>query len=226
MWQVFGQAFKADHYGLIVKRYHSFAFVNNVQWLDIPHPFGVSSSLLKVIVLVAMTCATICSRPFMAILSGTWDSCKIFNNESRCLPDNNKRDEMDIWAGCFFSYLMIEYSLLLRVLVNFAVSSSLTLYFLCCLQPVPLSLFCFFPPPLLDSSFGKHVGSWLLLRFLGLLGSSLPLRIFSDTSQTLGEGVQVRRGWTTNHKRVSGRIVYWCNQRSAIFLKWIPDWSS
>lgn len=82
---------------------------------------------------------------------------------------------MDICAGCFFSCSTTEYLLLLRVLINSGVTSSLTLFFLYGSSSRPLSRFFFFPWPLLDPSVGKHVWSWSLLRFLKSVKLLLPL---------------------------------------------------
>lgn len=54
-----------------------------------------------------------------------------FYNASWCVSNDNKRNNTDICATYFFSCTTIEYSLVLRILINSVVSTSLTLFFLC-----------------------------------------------------------------------------------------------
>lgn len=96
-----------------------------------PSSRGVSSSLLQVIVLIRVICSTICTRSLIAVPSGTWDLFRSFNNASWCASDDNNRGNVEIYTGCFLNCSTTEYLLLLRVLINSAVSFSLSWFFLC-----------------------------------------------------------------------------------------------
>lgn len=99
--------------------------------LTFPLPFVVSSTSLKVMVLVSAICPTIYSRSFVSIPSRTWDSFNIFGRASWWASNDSKRDMMEICTGNFFSYSIIEYLLLLTVLDNSTISSSLAFFFFC-----------------------------------------------------------------------------------------------
>lgn len=116
---------------------HSIAMYRD---LTCPVPSRVSSASLNVTVLVPAICPHYCSRSLVIIPSRTWDSFKIFSSVSGCISKDNSKDSVEICASCFVNCSTAEYSHLLRVLVNSAMSSSLTHLFLAVLLPMPPSL--------------------------------------------------------------------------------------
>lgn len=77
-------------------------------WRDLtwPVPFAVSSSWLKVIVLISTLCHTSCSGAFVVFPSETCVSSKIFNSATRWASDEKRRDKIEICAENFqlFNY--------------------------------------------------------------------------------------------------------------------------
>lgn len=192
-------------------------------WCNVtcPIPSGLSSSSIQIIVLVSTICPTICSRSFVAIPFGTWDSFKIFKRTSQWVSDDNRRDNMESCAGNLLSY---STTLLVKVFMNSMVSSSLTLFFFCGTL-MEMSFPFLFLPSLSAKSIYTSCSTylahlWNLLVVISPIIKTLLVLRFGTGWKIINLTFETRtttcKGMATNNERISWRVVDRGSQRRII----------
>lgn len=149
-----------------------------------------------------------------------------FSNESWWISDDNNRHNTEIYAACFFNWSTIKHSLLLRILINSAVSSSETRFFLCGSSARASFPFLFFSFAY-DRSFGWYTRPAPVTPPISKTYSA-PLPPMIKTGFAAGWGVEHRwvgpyseseivgsQGQDYRYERVWWRVFYQSNQRGA-----------